>query len=1185
MLDDVAPAQPDGDKLPVLLDLFAGANAPLTKAFMWCGWKAVTPIDLEIDPDFDVTEPSVQRALLRVLPEVAFITAAMSCSTKSRAREKPPGPRPLRDDRFPRGLPTLSGAELQRVELDNEASDFALALQQWGNEYGLGCLRENPLNSLHWKDPVECSLWLDGSWFDTPYDACVFMGARKKAQRLRHNIPEISMLPSLRCGHVHSQHEWSRTSSGFPTFAESEYTPSLVFTIAVASTAWAKKVGWACESIPRLPPIHVTGDVRGLLEFPPEFLRSDLMLVTALHLGLRPHESAERGVPRRKVAADFSDKVLPANHIYIGPGHFSHRWPVGDWTNPFQPGRDGTAFETVIRYMQWIQDQPTLLSQLHQLRGQTLVCDCPHSQLCHGDVLAAMIWEAFPPAKSRSTVGCPSRWVLAAASGTRVVSSMPISFCQEEVVSAFQSRCFSVTWDKFKFPLIEDLLLDPCFTAFRNWRQEHCLHQGLPAGPRVVSQCERPMFRMALGVQTGAGASGKAAPPLIPFGLGADGHFHAASAFQSLGTPFEQDPLVDDDLLFAASQSAAWYGRLRAERERVLRVLKELSYRWQPVTEYIRSFQPWEVAKATAGRHLAMIGLLSILVDWPDSTFLHNLLTGFPSVGFSPHVASYTSQPATWIPLDELWDSSLVDAARILRHLRPGPLDPEIVKAGDKDESLGFCSEPFSWEHLLNLDRPFRLIRRFCIQQGDKCRVIDDANDGGQSALSSDANKLDLCTAIQPGIHVRLLATALWEQYAPWDARFDPFETGGEDLPNAYRHVPMVPEDSWASIVTYWDPSRAAPCFRRYFGLLFGLPNAVCSFNRFPRMLQCFFRRLGFCMASMYFDDLTVQDLQSNKGSSQQFCINLASILGSAFSEEKHQPMQASADFLGLCHNVGDCHTQQGVTFWVRDRLLVKVNGYISDALHSGTLRPGVASKLFGCLTFLAQGCWGKVGRSGLQPLQDRQYSMDRDNSLTPELLRSFSFISDFLSLRPQRCYPLDISTAPRFIIASDAAQDEPRQGSAGALLLFPSGFRAALVLRVDSRMFDLWDSQSAKIAQLELCVIVMTIASMASELRGHHCLWFVDNIASLMSLIRGRSSTLELDAMTGIVHAMLCGLQCMIYWEWVASADNWSDGVSRNGSADPWLRRHSFTPFMVDPLLLLFQLSPSFIIRIFSFL
>lgn len=89
----------------------------------------------------------------------------------------------------------------------------------------------------------------------------------------------------------------------------------------------------------------------------------------------------------------------------------------------------------------------------------------------------------------------------------------------------------------------------------------------------------------------------------------------------------------------------------------------------------------------------------------------------------------------------------------------------------------------------------------------------------------------------------------------------------------------------------------------------------------------------------MYFDDLTVQDLQSNKGSSQHFCIRLASLLGSAFSQEKHQPMQASADFLGLCHNVGDCHIQQGVTFWIRDRVLFKVNGYISDAIQSGTLR------------------------------------------------------------------------------------------------------------------------------------------------------------------------------------------------------------------------------------------------------
>ena len=94
------------------------------------------------------------------------------------------------------------------------------------------------------------------------------------------------------------------------------------------------------------------------------------------------------------------------------------------------------------------------------------------------------------------------------------------------------------------------------------------------------------------------------------------------------------------------------------------------------------------MAKATAGRHLGLIGLLGIIVDWPDPTFLHNLLVGFPSVGFSPHVASYSSQPSQWIPLDDLWDSSLTDASRILSQLRPGPLDDEIVQAGAKDSFL-----------------------------------------------------------------------------------------------------------------------------------------------------------------------------------------------------------------------------------------------------------------------------------------------------------------------------------------------------------------------------------------------------------------------------------------------------------------------------------------------------------------
>lgn len=37
---------------------------------------------------------------------------------------------------------------------------------------------------------------------------------------------------------------------------------------------------------------------------------------------------------------------------------------------------------------------------------------------------------------------------------------------------------------------------------------------------------------------------------------------------------------------------------------------------------------------------------------------------------------------------------------------------------------------------------------------------------------------------------------------------------------------------------------------------------------------------------------------------------------------------------------------------------------------QSQWLHSGVASRLCGCLTFMAHGCWGKVGRAGLLPIQ-----------------------------------------------------------------------------------------------------------------------------------------------------------------------------------------------------------------------
>ena len=91
----------------------------------------------------------------------------------------------------------------------------------------------------------------------------------------------------------------------------------------------------------------------------------------------------------------------------------------------------------------------------------------------------------------------------------------------------------------------------------------------------------------------------------------------------------------------------------------------------------------------------------------------------------------------------------------------------------------------------------------------------------------------------------------------------------------------------WCGTTRTWG----APAFQLYSGLLFGLPLAVTSFNRYSRFLDAVFRRLGLVMASMYFDDCNMVDWASSKGSAQWAACQLAEMLGTPFAPEKRQAM------------------------------------------------------------------------------------------------------------------------------------------------------------------------------------------------------------------------------------------------------------------------------------------------------
>ena len=79
------------------------------------------------------------------------------------------------------------------------------------------------------------------------------------------------------------------------------------------------------------------------------------------------------------------------------------------------------------------------------------------------------------------------------------------------------------------------------------------------------------------------------------------------------------------------------------------------------------------------------------------------------------------------------------------------------------------------------------------------------------------------------------------------------------------------------------------------------------------------------------------------------------------------------------------------------------------------------------------------------------------------------------------------------------------------------------------------WDDQDTKIAQLEL-LKVLGLISFPHVFRYTSRVWYTDNIAALMALVRRRSDSQELDHKAQAIHILLFHLRWYLWCEWLVS-------------------------------------------------
>ena len=150
----------------------------------------------------------------------------------------------------------------------------------------------------------------------------------------------------------------------------------------------------------------------------------------------------------------------------------------------------------------------------------------------------------------------------------------------------------------------------------------------------------------------------------------------------------------------------------------------------------------------------------------------------------------------------------------------------------------------------------------------------------------------------------------------------------------------------------------------------------------------------------------------------------------------------------------------------------------------------------------------------------------------------------------------------PPVVIASDGRLDDSAPASVAVLLFDPlSGLKLAWVAILPPELIARWRADSEQyIALVEQAAVMMGILHASPIIRGRDLLWFEDNSVVLSGLVRGASSSGELDSGCSCIHLSLAMLKVRAWWEYVESKSNWADGPSRG--SDDFLVSNSFRKF-----------------------
>ena len=691
----------------------------------------------------------------------------------------------------------------------------------------------------------------------------------------------------------------------------------------------------------------------------------------------------------------------------------------------------------------------------------------------------------------------------------------------------------------------------PALQAYYAWCQ---LRQLGPEslGPQPLLRADRAKLYSGLGGQRHPADSARGLDHLLPPGLGKSEHLRRAL---HLPSPFLVKSWPEADVGFVLDMICVWRECLPGFASRQRHILATVATALSVLEDHLASRRVPSAKAVASSKRPGFVAFLSAILRWPDVTQPECLVLGHSIVGDILPSGVFRSVSSQSTMSVDNWLSEAEDAIDRIMASKPPLHVQDILDATCDEQRKGYCSRFYTREEIDAMfgKSQWRPLERFLIVQPcGKKRVIDNARKTSHNAATVMSETIhtvhiDFIASVLADLSSRLgLGTPPWEVPGlEWlQARI-----GTDDLPDAYRQLPVSPSQQGFSVISIHIPGVGWR-FSLLWGLAFGLESAVVNFNRWPMLAIAASRRCACSLAAAYFDDELSVELLAQHDVSGPGLRCILNLMGSPPQQSKSFRPQCDRLYLGASIHLGSFVTDGFVRFQPKFLTRRKVMDKLSMALSSRSLSRDDAGKLRGDLQWMYSMCSGFLGRFAGPVLSQHQSQELPD--LSDDEFRMLQLLQGFVATALPRDVQVIRNLSSPTIVYSDASYDG-RILRLGWVIFKPHTVPLGGSTVVPESVLSSWKPRIQQIYPGETLAVLVATVLCPDHLANSDLLWFVDNESAVSALIRSSTSQEDVHLISQATHVKLHSLGCRLWVEWIDSESNLSDGLSRLGILDPW--------------------------------